>query len=128
MPNVASHRTAIATALNTVTGLRPVQSEGLRPDKLHLPTCMVVMADDAAPMNLTLTDFLDHVDVILIYSLRGGITRGDRGLSDLYDDVVTALVSGVVGLTNITRRGYGELEVQGVDTIGAILRLEVIDQ
>lgn len=127
MPNVTATRTAIATALNAVTGLRPVQAEGLRPDKLNLPTCIVAMSDDAQPMNLTLTEWLDHVDVILIHSLRGGITRGDRGLSELYDDVVTALV-GVAGVVDINRQGYGDLDVDGVEAIGAILRVEVIDQ
>src|SRR5688500_2988888 len=126
MPNPTGTRTAIATALNAVTGLRPVQAEGLRPDKLNLPTCVVELDNDAQPMNLTMSDWYDHVMVALIVSLKGGVTRSERSLGVLYGDVVEALV-GVASVLNVERQGYGEIEVQGVEAIGAIFRLEVID-
>lgn len=133
MPSIAARRQEIATALAGVSGLRPVQSEGLAPDKLNLPTCIVVMSDagsaaDSRAMNLALTEFYESIDVILIHSLRGGVSRAQRSLDALYDDVHEALVTNVDSLVDIERRGYGLLDVQGVEVLGAILKLEVIDQ
>lgn len=127
MVNLAARRQEVAAALDAVTGLRQVQSEGLAPDKLNLPTCVVVVADTATPMNLTLTETYEHLDVVLIHSLKGGITRSQRSLDDLYADVYGALVD-IPSLLSIERRGYGVIEVLGVEVLGAILRLEVIDQ
>jgi len=126
--DLASRREEIATVLNAVNGLRPVQDEGLMPDKLNLPTCIVTVADDAQPMNLTLTEFAEHFEVVLVHSLRGGKTRSERSLAALYADVVEALVSDLDWLVSIQRQGYGVIEMYGVDVLGAILRLEVIDQ
>lgn len=128
MADLAAARAAIATALAGVAGLRGVQSEGLTPDQMNLPTCTLRPDDYSTPMNLTMSEFYEHFELVLIHSKRGGNVRAQRGLDDLYSDVVAALAAPSTPVLNIERRGYGDLEVQGVLVLGAILRLEVIDQ
>ncbi len=127
MVSLGTIRTTIATALNAVDGLRDVPDDGTMTDRINLPTCLIQLADDAQAMNLTQTEFYDHLDVILVYSKAGGNRRADAGLMDLYEDVVAAL-NGVGAVNDIKRQGYGDLEVQGVPVLGAILRVEVLDQ
>lgn len=128
MVDIAALRTEIATALAGVSGLRGIQAEGLTPDRMNLPTFTVRPDDYSAPMNLTLTEFYEFFEFALIHSKRGGNVRAQRSLDALYSDVVEALVSGCPNLLTLERRGYGDLEVQGVPVLGAILRLEMIDQ
>lgn len=128
MVDLAGVRQEIASALTGVTGLRPMQAEGLSPDRLSLPTCTLRPDDYSSPMNLTLTEFVEYLELVLIHSKRGGSVRSQRTLDALYSDVVEALVSGCPNLLTVERRGYGDLEVQGVPVLGAILRLEMIDQ
>lgn len=128
MVDIAALRTEVATALANVDGLRSVQAEGLTPDRMNLPTFTLRPDDFSAPMNITLTEFYEHFEFVLIHSKRGGNVRAQRGLDELYSDVVEALVSGCPNLLTVERRGYGDLEVQGVPVLGAILRLEMINQ
>ena len=127
MVDLAGLRTEVATAVNAVAGLRPMQSEGLSPDKLNLPTCTLRPDDYSTPMTLTLTTVNEQFELALIHSKRGGNVRAQRGLDELYSDVVEALI-GCPSLLTVERRAYGDLEVQGVPVLGAILRLEMIAQ
>lgn len=134
MPDIATLRAAVATALSGVSGLRDIPADGVPPNLPTLPTCLIVMGDDGfapdnGPLNLTMTVWKERIDVILVVSKRGGDARAERTLDALYPDVVEALRDGLAGtLLNIRRRGYGPIEVLGTEAIGAIISLEVIDQ
>lgn len=127
MVDIAGLRTEIATAVNAVDGLRDMQSEGLAPDRLNLPTCTLRPDDYSSPMTLTLDTTNEHFELALIHSKRGGSVRAQRSLDELYSDVVAAL-RGCPSLLTYERRAYGDLEVQGVPVLGAILRLEMLSQ
>jgi hypothetical protein len=125
MVDLASQRTAIATALAGISGLR-VDAEGLWPDRTNLPAANIRPGDNAAPMNLTFTTWAESYEVVVVHSLAGGLARGQRGLDALYDDVVAALAANLAGLCNISRQAYGGIEVDGAEFLGFVLRLEML--
>lgn len=124
MVDIAAQRAAIATALATVSGLR-VDAEGLWPDRANLPAALIRPADQNTPLNLTLTEWFEAYEVVVVTSIAGGMTRGQRALDDLYADVIDA-VNGVAAVTNITRQAYSVIEVDNVECTGFVLRLETI--
>lgn len=124
MPALDTQRAAIATALATVTGLR-VDAEGLWPDRTNLPAAHVRPADANTPLNLTLTEWFEAYEVVVLTSLAGGIQRGQRALDDLYNAVVAACVD-IAAVLNVTRQAYGVIEVDGAECTGFVLRLEMI--
>lgn len=128
MANLAARRLEVATALAGVTGLREVPADGVTPDRMNLPTYTLRPDDYSTPMTLDLSVYDEYFELVLIHSKRGGNARAQRSLDDMYGDVVAALISGCPNLLTYERRGYGDLDVQGVPVLGAILRLEMIDQ
>lgn len=126
MPALDTQRAAIASALAAVSGLR-VDAEGLWPDRTNLPAAHVAPSETASPMNLTMTTWEESYEVTVLVSLAAGLARGQRGLDDLYNSVLPALVDGLAGsLMQIARQSYGVLEVDGAEFLGFVLRLEMI--
>lgn len=124
MPALDTQRAAIASALAAVSGLR-VNSEGLLPDRTNLPSAHIQPADANVPMNLTLTEWIEAYEVVVLTSIAGGIERGQRSLDDLYNLVVPACV-GIAAVQNVTRQAYGFIAIDGMECTGFVLRLEMI--
>lgn len=124
MPDLDTQRAAIASALSGIPGLR-VDAEGLWPDRALVPVACIRPADANVPLNLTLTEWFEAYEVVVVTSVAGGLQRGQRALDDFYDLVVPACVS-IAAVLNVTRQAYGVIEVDGVECTGFVLRLEMI--
>lgn len=128
MPNLGTLRASVATALDTVTGLR-VPADGLWPEAVNLPAGLVRAADDAAPMVLDGSVWEEALEVTVLVSLAGGLTRSQQALDGYYDGVRTALVAQLGHkIVALRRQAYGVLEIDGIEYLGIVLRLEMIDE
>lgn len=127
MPSLSTVRTAIATALSGISGLH-VDPAGLAFDRTNLPAALIEPADDAEPATFGGTVRLEHVDVIVAVSLRPGTARAQEALDALHDAALAALEAGLPALLSARRQSYGVLEVDGLEVMGAVLRLELLSQ
>lgn len=128
MADLGAQRQSIAAALQTVPELAArVHSEGLWPTRTNLPAAAVWPADDNGPLNLDLSNWYEHFEVVVAVSLAGGQERAQRGLDSFHDEVMAALVVDLADtLLSVRRQSYGRIEIDAVDYLGFVLRLEMI--
>lgn len=104
-----------------------MDAEGLWGDRANLPCALILPAGDNEPLSMDLSSWIERLDVTLAVSLAGGLTRGQRALDELHDLVVAALTGGLTAsLLSIRRQTYGVIEIDGVEYLGAVFRLEMI--
>lgn len=126
MASLAAVRTAVATALSGISGLR-VESDGVWPDRVNLPAALV-RPDDSEPMTLDWSTRREGLELVVAVDARGGMKRAETSLDAFYDSVYTALTANMAGLMSLRRTTYGVVEIDGAEYLGFTLRLEVIDQ
>lgn len=130
MADIASVRVAIATALDTIDGLR-VHTAGLWPDQVSPPAALIKPTTDS-PLSLDESALIERFEVVVVVKGGGPYESAQKAL-DPYcastgaKSVKAALQTGLGGaLLSANRRDYGVFEISGMLHAGAAWDLEVI--
>lgn len=124
MASLAARRKEIADALADIPGLR-LSAEGLWLDRANLPAVEIRPSDDSEQASF---DGLwrQGFEVTVAVAASGGLERGQRALDELHDSVLTALGANLPAGVAIRRQAYGVLDLDGLEVLGTIFRVEYL--